>query len=241
MYPHRIRLRGPWECTPLARTAGQASPLPAPCRVTMPCRWRDAGLGDFSGCVRFVRRFGAPRQIEVHERVWLTFAGADAAATVWLNGALLGRHEGACDPFEFDITSLLQPRNELRVDVEGSAETGGMWGEVAVEIRCTAFLRGTQVGTSSTGATARLQVSGEIVGAAERPLEVYVLLDGSTVAYGQFPAGSFFRLDSDDLEPERWRSPEAHVVRLDLVNGASIWYQIEQPFTFADQQGERGS
>ena len=47
MYPHRIRLRGPWECEPLARAGG--GPLPPPCRITMPCRWGEAGLADFAG------------------------------------------------------------------------------------------------------------------------------------------------------------------------------------------------
>jgi len=204
----------------------------------MPCRWREAGLAGFSGRVRCVRRFGVPRRIDAHERVWLTFAGVDAAAAVWLNGDFLGRHEGASDPFEFDITALLQARNELRVEVEGSAESGGLWGEVALEVRCTAFVRGVQIRAAGDGASARLHVSGEIVGTAERPLEIYVLLDGATVAYGVFPAapgGHAFHLESEELA----RSPEAHVVRLDLVNGATIWYQIEQPFTFADHRGER--
>jgi hypothetical protein len=240
MYPHRIRLRGPWECEPLAA----AGALPPRCRVTMPCRWGEVGLGAFGGRVRCLRRFGMPRCIDAHERVWLTFAGADAAAAVWLNGAFLGRHEGASDPFEFEITGLLQARNELRVEVEGPAETGGLWGEAALEIRCSAFVRGVRIRSSGSIASARLHVAGEIVGSAERPLDVYVLLDGATVAYGMFPAapaGNVFHLDSDELAPECCRAPEPHMVRLDLVNGASMWYQIEQPFTFADHQGERGT
>ena len=46
MYPHRIRLRGPWECQPLARAGDVPEPSRPPFRVTMPCRWREAGLGD---------------------------------------------------------------------------------------------------------------------------------------------------------------------------------------------------
>src|SRR5207249_514900 len=105
MYPHRIRLRGPWECEPLV-CAGDA-PLPARSRVTMPCRW-----GDFAGRVRFRRHFGYPGRIDPHERVWLTFAGADRDAAVRLNGDEIGRHRGAFEPFEFDVTTRLRPRNE---------------------------------------------------------------------------------------------------------------------------------
>ena len=34
-----------------------------------------------------------------------------------------------------DVTKLLGDRNDFRVEVEGEAETGGLWGEVAMEIR----------------------------------------------------------------------------------------------------------
>ena len=45
MYPHRIRLRGPWECQPLARSVIVANSrqetvttdLPATRKMTMPC------------------------------------------------------------------------------------------------------------------------------------------------------------------------------------------------------------
>jgi len=83
MYPHRIRLRGPWECEPLARFVVSADgrketstvDLPASRKMTMPCRWSEGGLKNFSGRVRFRRHFGYPGRIDENERVWLTFAG----------------------------------------------------------------------------------------------------------------------------------------------------------------------
>ena len=83
-----------------AASAGQT-------RMTLPCRWHEGGLADFAGRVRFVCRFGWPGRIDPHERVWLTFAGAEGTAEVYLNGQVLGRHEGL-DPFEFEVTSLLR-------------------------------------------------------------------------------------------------------------------------------------
>src|SRR5438445_34011 len=152
MYPHRIRLRGPWECEPLARAVKQADgrtemvadALPTSCRMTLPCRWAEGGLQGFSGRVRFRRRFGTPRQLDPHELVWLTFAGVDDTAHVSLNDRFLGRQEKAAEPFEFEVTGSLRERNELVVDVEGPASSGGLWGEVALEVRCRAFLRGVQ-------------------------------------------------------------------------------------------------
>src|ERR1700730_17458868 len=121
MYPHRIRLRGPWECEPLARMASSAdapthlleASVPPKLQVSIPCTWNDAGLGDFSGRVRFRRRFNSPGRIDGHERVWLTFESAERTAELSLNGHFLGRHEGALEHFEFDVTPLLERRNEL--------------------------------------------------------------------------------------------------------------------------------
>jgi beta-galactosidase/beta-glucuronidase len=142
MYPHRIRLRGPWECEPLARFVfagdGQkqetTNDLPAPRKMTMPCRWGEGGLVDFSGQVRFRRHFGYPGRIDEHESVWLTFAGVEQKAEIWLNDQLLGRQVGD-QPWEFNITKLLAVRNHLRVEVESESPAGGLWGEVALEIR----------------------------------------------------------------------------------------------------------
>jgi hypothetical protein len=66
--------------------------------------------------------------------VWLTFAGVEERAEIWLNDQFLGRQEGD-HPWEFDVTKILAVLNDLQVEVEGEAESGGLWGEVALEIR----------------------------------------------------------------------------------------------------------
>lgn len=226
MYPHRIRLRGPWECKPQARAEGTVAPLPPPFRMTMPCHWSAGGLVDFAGRVRFQRRFGFPGRLDAHERVWLTFAGADRVADVWLNGTFLDRHEGD-GPFEFDVTGFLKLRNELIAVVVGSAQRGGLWGEVALEVRCTAYLRGVRIERDSEF----LHAVGQVVGTAERPLDLYLLLDGATIAYTivtASPSGQEFHLISEKVEP----ASEPQQVQLDLVNGASVWYRHEQPIVW---------
>lgn len=139
MVLHRIRLRGPWECEPLARSAAipdeRLAPLPAKCRMTLPCRWKEGGLEGFAGTVRFLRRFGAPARVDAHERLWLTFAGVEGNVSVWLNGQLLGRHDTGAGPFDFEVTNMLQPRNQMIVEVAAPTDDGGLWGEVALEVR----------------------------------------------------------------------------------------------------------
>jgi len=49
------------------------------------------------------------------------FEGVDWTAEVWLNGKKLGSHTAYCEPFRFDVTSLLENENKLAVRVsEGS-------------------------------------------------------------------------------------------------------------------------
>ncbi len=224
MYPHRIRLRGPWECEPLARRdRNESESLPSPCRMTMPCRWGEAGLPGFAGRVRFRRRFGYPGRIDAHERVWLTFEGVAGQAEVRLNDHLLGHHEEPARPFEFEVTPLLHARNELVVDVEGTAEQGGLWGEVALEVRCAAFLRGLRRSAILTGDRGELRVCGEVVGTAEGPLELYVVLDRSVAAYQLIRAtteGQPFEIVVPELDVEKGAIRTAPFV---ARSSKSIW------------------
>jgi hypothetical protein len=194
--------------------------------MTLPCRWRQGGLGAFAGRVRFRRRFGYPGRIDDTERVWLTFGGIEGAATVWLNGQLLGQPDHPENGFEYEVTSLLRERNELVVEVDGPAG-GGVWGEVALEVRRTAFLRDVLL-LPEPGP--RLRICGNVVGVAERPLELYAILDRSSVGYTTvepLPEGRPFTLLADALGLEG-----KHSLRLDLVDGSVVWYTLELSVDF---------
>jgi hypothetical protein len=178
----------------------------------MPCRWRDCGLTDYTGTVRFTRRFGYPGRIDDYERVWLTFAAVSGRAQVLLNRSELGTITAAA---EFEVTHLLQERNELQVDIEGTGGDTGLHGEAALEVRRTAFLRNLRVSIMDV-----LHVSGEVAGSAESPLEIYVVLDRKNVAYAAAEAGKEFHLTGSTTG----LNDSAHSVRVDLVQGASIWW-----------------
>jgi glycosyl hydrolase family 2 len=239
-YPHRIRLRGPWECEPLERRP--PGDLPPPRRMTLPCRWPDGGLADFTGRVRFRRRFGYPGRIDDYERVWLTFEGASDRAAVRLNGADLGEHAGD-GPFEFDVTALLRARNELVVDVDSDADRGGLWGEVALEVRCKAFLREVRVWAEG----GELHAAGLVVGEAERPLDLYLLLDGATAAYtavAAAPVGAPFHIIAEKPPPrgeaQAGKAGRLPVAQVDLVNGAVVWYSAAQELAVDGRQAAPG-
>lgn len=70
--------------------------------------------------------FAAPAMAK-GQRLWLQFDAASRVADVWLNGKLLGRHEGGFSRFRFDATEALRAdgRNILAVRVDNSHPAPG--------------------------------------------------------------------------------------------------------------------
>ncbi|UIJ44368.1 glycoside hydrolase family 2 [Sphingomonas cannabina] len=59
------------------------------------------------------------------QNVKLNFGAVDYAARVWVNGAMVGAHEGGFDAFGFDITDYLRPgSNELVIQVADPTSAG---------------------------------------------------------------------------------------------------------------------
>ncbi len=212
---------------PLLRTGEGV--LPGEQRMRLPCRWAEGGLSPFAGTVCFRRPFGYPGQIDDYERVWLTFAGVTGKTAISLNGQSLGMPADPEAGFEYEVTSLLRARNELEVEIE-AGPNGGLWGEVALEVRRTAFLRGVRLAGRD-----RLHVEGEVAGSAERPLELYVIVDRSTAIYGTVEAGQRFAFSS---EPRVLQGTVP--VRVDLVDGATVWYTLERVFDLSAPDREEG-
>jgi hypothetical protein len=215
MYPHSIRLRGPWEYEPLARVPGEGRPLPPPRRVHTPCPWPDP---DFVGRVRLLRRFGYPGTLDSHEHVWLCLPPLPSGSVLHLNGAAL-------EPFarEYDITALLRPRNELRVDLDiGRAQP--TWEGAALEVRAAAFLADLEVVRTPT----HVGMRGVVCGSIDVMLELYLVADRYPLGYATVAPGGEPRFEL--LIPARHDDgSEVRNLRLDLVCGAVVWYTYETP------------
>jgi beta-mannosidase len=210
MYPHRIRLRGPWSFEPLARTLvhpdGRREPLPgsvpAPGRMPVPASWHGTVLDGFRGLVRWRRHFHAPSTLEPHERLWLVFDAVDYFAEASLNRALLGRHEGYFDRFEFDVTDQIRSGNDLSVEVDcpdeaiprqrrlirGSLETlpspfaAGLWGDVVLEVRSFAWLQRVTVLPEWEDPGGTLTVTGQVIGSGSSPVSLDLSMQGAWLA-----------------------------------------------------------
>jgi len=73
----------------------------------------------YEGIVWYRRTFDDPRSSP--SRLFLHFGAVNYEAEVWLNGKLLGTHEGGFTPFDFEVTGDVRPRgNSLVVLVDNT-------------------------------------------------------------------------------------------------------------------------
>lgn len=117
-------------------------------------------LRQYSGVAWYVRRFSSAA-LAADQTAFFCFGAVDYHATVWLNGQLLGEHEGGYLPFELPAGAALRPgENELVVRVIDSATNagpfpfaeiphgkqswygpiGGIWQSVRLEVRAAVHL-----------------------------------------------------------------------------------------------------
>jgi hypothetical protein len=204
VYPHRIRLRGPWQ-------HGDQ-------RVVVPCSWQQLTGPGSAGPVQLTRSFGYPGRLDDFEHAWLTCRRVNGTADVMLNGQVLGRAQTG--DFEYEVTPLLGPRNRLAVTLAGGA-TGLIWDEVALEIRRAAFLRAVARRTEPD----RVEVTGVAIGPPGPVLELYAQVAGRNAHYQLIephPEGRPFRFTLSV-------ALECPSVALDLVHVATSWFAVEVP------------
>ncbi|MFN2302802.1 MAG: sugar-binding domain-containing protein, partial [Anaerolineales bacterium] len=89
--------------------------------IAVPASWNDQfeESRDFLGPAWYQRRFTLPWGWD-DKRIHLRFNSVNYLAQVWLNGKMLGIHEGGHLPFTFDITDAISTKeNILIVRVDG--------------------------------------------------------------------------------------------------------------------------
>src|SRR5205807_9455120 len=125
---------------------------------------------------------------------------------------------------------------------ESASERGGLWGEVALEVRCPAYLRDVQITPTVSRSSVDLRATGWVCGASAEPLDLFLLLEGKALVHHQVEPGPLhkrFELLAPGLDVQR--APEGsqltarlYKARVDLVHGTIIWYGVEKTVTFSD-------
>lgn len=263
-FPHVIRLRGPWRYDVIVRAgtavemAREAEP-PTTGQMTLPDDWGDVLGNGFRGRVRFTRRFGRPSGLEPHERVWLVIGGADASGMATLNDRPLGRVPGYCLSGHFDVTELLEDRNELAVDVELPPDEhhplrpgrenlpGGLMGEVRLEVRARRWIERLWLEAIGPAGAARLLVCGIVAGEPTREtLAIRVTSEHAEVIYQDVQVGKPFCCEEPIPNVAPWppkgQRPSSSPVSITLIEAArGIWSTARQVACRAiDWDAERG-
>lgn len=118
--PDWASLNGLWQFAP-----GQADDepplgrdLPRTILVPFPVESELSGVAERHDRLWYRRSFEVPSGWD-GRRVWLHFGAVDWEAKVYVDGHLLGTHQGGFDPFSYDLTDHLQPgkSHELVVGV----------------------------------------------------------------------------------------------------------------------------
>lgn len=92
--------------------------------VTVPhCFSVDKRYEFYTGKAWYLKRFSSRGLGEAHRRSWLHFDAVFYRARVWLNGEIVGDHEGGYTPFEVEVTGRLKQENVLAVEVDNSWDT----------------------------------------------------------------------------------------------------------------------
>ena len=225
MYPHRIRLRGPWEVeTPDGRSRS----------VKFPIRWSDLvgerrglsppetsdrraipeGINPSARLTIARRSFGAPSRIDGHERVWLIGEGLAGPVEAALNDRPLGDFRD--ETFGVDVTKLLDSRNRLELRLGPALREVETAIDVALEIRASAWLESLRLVRD-----AGMWLEGRVVGESAEPLEIHVVADrhgcGDQTTTASLLGTPFrIRLDRDAL-----------AVRVELIHVSTIWWAAD--------------
>jgi len=104
----------------VGETAKWYEGVPADRKINVPFTYETqaSGIGEeaFHPCVWYERTFRVADDAK-GKRVRVRFEGVDYEAKVWVNGAYVGKHEGAYAAFEFDITPYVDPDGDNRLVV----------------------------------------------------------------------------------------------------------------------------
>ena len=128
-----LSLVGPWRYQPDAQEKGEAEGWSAAAfddsgwkTMAVPNNFSidDLALKNFYQPVWFRRSFELPATMS-GKQLRLVFESVDYFAKVWLNGELLGEHEGYFNPFQFDVTGKVRPgKNVVVVKVTNPWDMG---------------------------------------------------------------------------------------------------------------------
>ncbi|HWE48387.1 MAG TPA: glycoside hydrolase family 2 TIM barrel-domain containing protein [Bryobacteraceae bacterium] len=200
-----------------------------------------SGIGErsFHPCVWYQRSFEVPAAWD-QRRVLLNFGAVDYRALVWVNGIVVGSHEGGHTPFCLDVTGALTAgKNTVVVRVEDPptdryiprgkqhweetpasifyARTTGIWQTVWLEPVSPSYLRNVRITSTTAGS---ITVSAKIASPSTSQFMTMTVIDrGRTLASAMSLAdGPTVTVSAHISDPVLWSpdTPHLYDLRLEL-------------------------
>lgn len=222
-----------------------------------------------AGVVWYQRLFDSP-ELREGQRCLLNFDGVDYRASVWVNGRLLGTHEGAYVRFTLDATDALIPgANRLVVRAEDGQEldqprgkqrwmdhnyscwyvqTTGIWKSVWMEVVANTRLESVKFTPIIHNYTLKVDYALSC-GDDQLDLELAITREGveqKRLRLTRISESGFVMLDMisglEEFQVAFWRpeEPNLYDVRLSLYQGGTLIDEVDSYFGFRDFRQEGG-
>ena len=203
----------------------------------------------------YLRLFDLPPEMH-HRCLHLHFGAADCHARAWLNGALLGDHNGGYTPFSFDVTEMVRPQgNRLVLRVADSRSPrqargkqawrrepfsvfypgiSGLWQSVWLEATGPSRLLGLRLSGDPANGRVHLRA------AVQRP-EPAAWLDASLRDNSSYPELlTRIRVQGGRIagaiplpSPRTWTPETPHLYELELVLRTEEGAELDRLYTYA--------
>ena len=158
--PNWINLNGSWDFEFDSLNTGveknwQSGNVPFSKKINVPFSWASnmSGVKGDADLAWYKRTISVPKSWS-NQRVFVTVGASDWETTVWLDGVLVGKHQGGYTPFSFELTDKLKfetpQKLVIRVDdkrrdftlygKQGYGNARGIWQTVYLEGRGAAYI-----------------------------------------------------------------------------------------------------
>ena len=206
--PNWINLNGFWDFEFDSLNIGleknwQSGNVPFSKKINVPFSWASnmAGVKGDADLAWYKRTISVPKSWS-DQRVFVTAGASDWETTVWLDGVLVGKHQGGYTPFSFELTDKVkfgtQHRLVIRVDdkrrdftlygKQGYGNARGIWQTVYLEGRGKEYIESVHFSPDidNSSVKAELVLSAEMKAASEINFRIKTP-DGIIVFKNTFP------------------------------------------------------
>lgn len=173
------------------------------------------------------------------KRTFLIIGASDWKTTVWLDGQLLGDHEGGYVPFEFDLTPHLKYGVDqdlvIRVDdvrrdftlygKQGYGNARGIWQTTYLEARGTQFIDAAHFSPDIQAESAIAKIYADLPVKADQQVQIQVKDESGNIFKGKglIAAGeSSTEIQIEIPEPKLWNLETPHLYEAEVTMGDDI-------------------